>query len=132
MARYAMPVDCSVTGIMPGARPGHGERLLWDWNTCPLPWMSRRLVIGSVQSPAINRCSGYSARVPASHDRVSDASVGQKQYLVLYQVRPTLLRGVACQLTRSCVSGCFCSFHTRRPVSGSYVQALGLFAFLFA
>src|SRR5437870_1013241 len=95
-ARYRRPVDCSVTEIISGLKPGGGSWLLCTRLKRNPASSSTRLVQGEVHSVCATRMTGCGRHVPASGDDVAVTSAGHGLSRCSCHVSPTLCLWAAC------------------------------------
>src|SRR5688572_11999877 len=112
---------------MSGLSPARGTTRLSCLLRDAVAWIRRRLVTGTVQSATATRWAGHVLKFAASRVISVLALRGLWAATISIHVSPSLFRGVACHVSRSCPSFCHWVLVTGRLGSGSYVQAPGLF-----
>src|SRR2546428_5540833 len=102
-------------------------------NRCMPTNSSRNLsVIGELNSTCSWRSRGKRRSLPASGARVALMYIGQLHHVSTFCSTAILTFGVACQVMRRLFCCTLPRFSAGLLVSGTYVQALGLYAFALA
>src|SRR5689334_21705294 len=114
---------------MSGLSPARGITRLSCVLRDAVAWIRRRLVTGADQSATATRWAGHVLKLAASRVISVLALRGLCSATISIHVSPSLFRGVACHVRRSCPSFCDWVLVIGLLGSGSYVQAAGLLKF---